>query len=86
MRGERRIRRWDSFKSRVKGSGRGKGESTIIFIMEFLESMSIKGLYNLFKEFGEIYEVGIPPRRYKRGIKFGFVMFMGVSDIRILVV
>lgn len=43
-------------------------------------------MFELFKEFGLVAKVVIPPKRDKRGKVYRFVRFMNVTDERILVV
>ncbi|CAI8614976.1 unnamed protein product [Vicia faba] len=43
-------------------------------------------MYAIFKENGEIDEVIIPPKRDKRGKRFGFVRFFNVADERLMVI
>lgn len=43
-------------------------------------------MYNVFKEFGDINEVVITPRRDKRGKRFKFARFNNVENERMLAV
>lgn len=63
-----------------------EGKITIVFFIEFPEYRRDKELYCVFKEYGEIDVVVIPPKRDKRGTEYGFVCFFNVRDIRRLVV
>lgn len=47
--------------------------STSFFVAEFDDKWMAKDLYYDLKDLGEIDEVVIPPRRYRRGRRFGFV-------------
>lgn len=61
--------------------GRFDKESKIVFFTEFSNSMRARDMYQLFKDFGEIYEVVIPLKRDKRGRKYGSVCFYEVRDV-----
>lgn len=46
--------------------------------------MRVKELYNVFKEFNDIDEVIIPPKRDIRDKRYGFIRFFKVNDKRLL--
>lgn len=56
------------------------------FTTEFPEEFGPKELFEIFKDFGLVVEVVIPPRRDKRGKWFRFVRFQKVRDEIILYV
>lgn len=54
------------------------------FVIEFGEKWKAKDLFFEFKELGEIAEVIIPPRRDRKGRRYGFVLYTIVSDEMLL--
>lgn len=54
--------------------------SVSFFFTEFPDDFHAKEMWDVFKKFGDVDEVVIPPKRDKRGKRFGFVRFFGVRD------
>ena len=50
--------------------------------MRFLEDATEKDLWVQFKKWGDVQEIFISKQRNKRGRRYGFVRFRGVSDVR----
>lgn len=48
--------------------------------------MESKGLFFELKEMGDIDEVVIPPKKYKRGGRYGFVHYFNVADEKMLAI
>lgn len=59
---------------------------TIFFFIEIFEEFGAKEMYPIFKEFGDIDKVIIPPKREKRDKQFGFVRFFNVADDRLMAI
>lgn len=45
-----------------------------------------KEMYNNFRGLGNIYEVVIPPKKYRRGKNYGFVRFKSIENIILMAV
>ncbi|KAK1432023.1 hypothetical protein QVD17_08900 [Tagetes erecta] len=70
---------WKNQKNRRRRpAGR---EITSYFITRFPEAFSISKLWKIFQEFGWVNDVFIPKKKTKGGYVFGFVRFVGVSDV-----
>ncbi|XP_058758209.1 uncharacterized protein LOC131631431 [Vicia villosa] len=82
--GERK-KSWDINEGGYKNVRRSK-ETTTFFVTEFPEECGAKELYAIFKDYGEIDEVIIPPRRDRRGKKFGFARFFNVTDTKMMAI
>lgn len=67
----------------MQSKGKGGEEFTTIFFTKLLNRMRAKDLYQLFKEFGEIDEVAIPPKRDKKRKKYRFVKFLKVGMLEV---
>lgn len=75
------ARTWEAWK----GEGRVGDDIVSSFIISEIPDMyGLKELFDVFKEFGLVVEVVIPPRREKRGKRFGFVRFWKVKKERML--
>lgn len=73
----------------IKTRGRKKGNDgavTSFFITEFGENGEAKDLFFELKEFGELDEVVIPPKRDRRGRIYGFARFLNVADEKYLAI
>ncbi|KAI5399171.1 hypothetical protein KIW84_064523 [Lathyrus oleraceus] len=71
--------RWEVQKG--KGVGRNE-EMTNFYFSKFSYSYGAKQMFEIFREYGLIEEVVIPPRRNKNEKIFGFVRFRKVLDAR----
>ncbi|CAI8598784.1 unnamed protein product [Vicia faba] len=74
------ITKWD-----VSGSGRRKGNGlslSTFFVIKFNDKWRANDLYVEFKLLGDINEVFVPPKRDKRGRRYGSVRFFNVEDER----
>ncbi|XP_058775700.1 uncharacterized protein LOC131649953 [Vicia villosa] len=61
------------------------GEEVLsFFFSEFPEEYGAKEMFEIFADFGLVVEVVIPPKRDKRGKRYGFVRFRKVRDARLL--
>ncbi|XP_058739184.1 uncharacterized protein LOC131611080 [Vicia villosa] len=77
--------RWDAevtrkdrvWKEDAQGS---ENASCSFFFTEFPDSHGAKELYNIFRDFGAVDEVVIPPKRDVRGKRYGFVRFFTVKE------
>lgn len=56
------------------------------FITEFPENLSAKDLFETFKEYGLVLEVAIPPKRNKKGRRYGLLRFRKVDNERELTI
>nr|GEX02955.1 RNA-directed DNA polymerase, eukaryota [Tanacetum cinerariifolium] len=59
--------------------------STSIYVTNFAISSSAKDLYHTCKQYGHVVDSFIPVKKSKDGKRFGFVKFINVFDIDILV-
>lgn len=67
------------------GKGNIEGEEvTSYYFSEFPEDYGAKDMFDIFTYFGLMDEVIIPPRRDKRGRRYGFVRYRKVRDERML--
>lgn len=71
-------------KRQQEGSISGKNNGNIrnfttFFITEFGDKWRVQDLFFELKEFGELEEIVIPPRRDKNGRRYGFTRFLNVS-------
>lgn len=62
----------------------GEGEVTTFLFTEFSEDCGAKELYNVFKEYGNVDEVIIPPKKDVRGKRYGFVRFFDMGEAEFL--
>lgn len=60
--------------------------TTSFFFTETPDHYKAKEMYNTFREFRDIDEVILPPKRDKRGKHFGFARFFNFSDERMLTI
>lgn len=76
--------KWD-----VAGGGgkkeAGKSVSTF-YVTNFGNSWKARDLLFEFKELGDVDEVVIPPRRDKRGSRYGFVRFQNVANEKLMAI
>ncbi|XP_058733452.1 uncharacterized protein LOC131605070 [Vicia villosa] len=79
-------KQWDTNRSRFRGETSKTMTTTSFFFSEIPEQYGAREMYDIFKDFGDIDEVIFPPRRDKRGKRFGFVRFFNVLDERLLAV
>lgn len=73
----------------VKGTyGRKKENEKIssMFFTKFLDSHVARDMYKIFKDFEEIYEVVVPPKRYRIGKCYKFERLLNVKDDRFLAI
>lgn len=61
---------------------RNSRDTTTIFVTEFDDKWRAWDLFFEFKELGDIGEVIIPPKRDRRGRRYGFVRFINVEDVK----
>ena len=61
------------------------GQISTFFFTEFPEDYGARDMYGIFMDYGDVVEVIIPPKRDRRGKKYGFISFNGVRDERSLV-
>nr|GEZ89201.1 nucleotide-binding alpha-beta plait domain-containing protein [Tanacetum cinerariifolium] len=59
--------------------------STSVFVTNFPDEFSAKDLWNTCKKYGYVVDAYIPHRRTKTGKRFGFVRFIRVFDVALLV-
>lgn len=59
-----------------------KEEALNFFITEFPKEMSAKDLFEIFKGYGLVMKVAIPPRRDKKGRRYEFMRFGKVDNER----
>ncbi|GJU48567.1 nucleotide-binding alpha-beta plait domain-containing protein [Tanacetum coccineum] len=59
--------------------------STLIFVTNFPDSFSAKYLFHLCKQYGHVVDSFIPTKRTKDDKHFGFVRFINVFNVEILV-
>lgn len=70
-----------------RGKDVGEAETlSTFFLTEFSDSFQAKEMFEVFKVFGLVVEVVIPPRRNKKGKQYGFVRFRKVGDERVMAV
>lgn len=58
----------------------GQTEATSFFFTSFPEWMGAREMWEVFRGYGKVDEVIIPPRRDVKGKRFGFVRFFEISD------
>lgn len=63
-----------------------EGMVTSFFSTEFWDKWSAKDLFYELKEFGDLEEVFIPPRRDRRRKRYGFARFQNVKDGKMLAI
>ncbi|KAK9063023.1 hypothetical protein SSX86_016893 [Deinandra increscens subsp. villosa] len=63
-----------------------KKVSTSVFITNFPPDTSTQELWKYYDQWGRVSDVYISSRRTKLGRKFGFVRFVGVKDIKKLII
>lgn len=71
--------KWDA----AKGSSRKVEETTkinLFFFIEKSENIETNEMFSIFKEYGNIQEVVIHPKRDKRGKRYTFCRFSKVQD------
>ncbi|KAL5139491.1 hypothetical protein HKD37_10G029395 [Glycine soja] len=61
-------------------SWRNNKDITSFYFSNFPEYVNVTYLWNLFQEWGKVWEVFIPPSKNKQGQRYGFVRFKGVED------
>lgn len=54
---------------------------TSFYFTRFPEDVNEKDLWNIFREWGQVWEIFISKHRNKGGRRYGFVRFRGVADI-----
>lgn len=72
--------KWDA--TRHGGREEANGSTTFLF-NEFDDKWKAKDLFFEFKELGEIDEVFTPPKRDRKGRRYGFDRYFNVKDERI---
>lgn len=61
-----------------------EGTVTSFFITEFGDNWSVNDLFYELKEYGELEDIVVPPRRDRRGRRYGFSRFQNVKDEKML--
>ncbi|KAH1111175.1 hypothetical protein GYH30_009799 [Glycine max] len=79
--GGRRQRRVDEQRSHYQVNWRDKSDVTTFYFTRFPEEASEKQLWFHFKQLGDVREVFIPRQRNKQGRRYGFVRFVGISNV-----
>lgn len=74
--------KWDTVS---RSEWKGDKDTTTILFTVFPDHMTAKDLFKHFEEFIVIGEVVIPPKRGKRDMRYRFVRFFDVTNVRRLV-
>ncbi|CAK8534234.1 unnamed protein product [Lathyrus sativus] len=81
---------WGAKNGKCAENGNGaeneKNNISSFFFTEFLEGFKAKNMFEEFKHFGLVKEVVVPPKRDKKGKRYGFVRFRDVEDARVLAI
>ncbi|GKV27405.1 hypothetical protein SLEP1_g36578 [Rubroshorea leprosula] len=57
-------------------------QATPYFFSNFPEDWSYEEMWRTFLKFGRVYDIYSPSRKSRSGVRFGFVRFLNVHDIR----
>ncbi|GKV42979.1 hypothetical protein SLEP1_g50328 [Rubroshorea leprosula] len=55
-------------------------QATVFFFTNFPDEWSYENMWQTFRRFGRVLAIYSPPRRTRRGSRFGFVRFLEVKD------
>ncbi|CAK8530449.1 unnamed protein product [Lathyrus sativus] len=85
-RGEKQSRRsiWTTRGHKV--SIGVEDRATSFFFTEFPDGFEAKEMFDIFKEYGRVLEVVIPPKRDKRGKRYKFVRLKNVDDEKLMAI
>ncbi|CAK8570132.1 unnamed protein product [Lathyrus sativus] len=76
--------KWDAYYG-DGGTKEGEvNETHFIYFSEIPKKVKAEMIFNLFREYDNVKEVVIPPKRNKLGKRFGFVRFTDIDDVRVL--